>query len=114
MRKGKHLKNNYIPPSNCKNSTMSSYPLWYGGILKKINSNGGDLVLLKGILGTRYNIAEYNQGVKKDIEISGIKNNHCLDIIDIKEKYNGEINILKDSITLLRFRYERKKTEIVR
>ena len=93
---------------------MSSYPLWYGGILKKINSNGGVLVLFIGILGTGFKVGEYYQGVKKDIEISGIKNNHCLDIIDIKEKYNGEINILKDSITLLRFRYERKKTEIVR
>lgn len=50
---------------------MSSYPSWYGGILKRINSTGGVLVLLLGILGTGFKVGEYYQGVKKDIEISG-------------------------------------------
>ena len=101
-RKGKRKKNNYIPPNNCKNSTMSSYPSWYGGILKKINSNGGVFVLLIGILGTGFKVGEYYQGIKKDVEISGIKNNHYLNIIDIKEKYNREINILNNSSLKIR------------
>ena len=67
-----------------------------------------------GVVGTRRNIFSREDAIKyNDIILDKLKSMN-IDIIDIKEKYNGEINILKDSITLLRFRYERKKTEIVR